>query len=60
MNIDAKDIIESVELTDGFVMFQNDKGYFLALRTKIAGVVAAHEIDKPAYDCIKRREAIKL
>jgi len=59
MKIDIKDVIDIVDLPDGFVMFQNDKGYFLALKSKTAGVVAAHEIDKPAFDCIKRREARK-
>lgn len=59
MNIDTKDVKEVTNLPDGFVMFENDQGFFIALQTKTAGIVAAQKIDKAAYDCIKRREGIK-
>ncbi len=57
MNPDTTDIIEEFNLTDGFLIYQNDTGFFLALKTKEQGTVACQKIDKTAYDCMKRREA---
>lgn len=56
---EVKDIIETVSLSDGFVLFQSDTGFYLAICTANAGITACQKIDKAAYDCISRREGIK-
>jgi hypothetical protein len=53
---DIKDIIETVALDSGFVLFQNDTGFYIGVCCANAGIAATHQIDKAAYDCIKRRE----
>jgi hypothetical protein len=55
----VKDIIETVSLSDGFVLFESDTGFYLAICTTNAGIAACHKIDKAAYDCMKRREGVK-
>lgn len=54
--IDIKDIIQSSELEGDFVIFKNDKGYFIGVRGK-NGVEDFLSIAKEVYKSLDRREA---
>lgn len=55
MKVDFKDITEIVDLENGFFLFQNDVGFFLAINCG-SGDITEYPIDKTTYDCVKRRE----
>jgi len=59
MEINVKDVIETVSLSNGFILFQNDTGYYLGIVCENTGIAAVHAIDKRTYECVKRREGKK-
>jgi len=52
-DIDTNDIIRSKQLGEGFLIFQNDDGYFVGFVDN-GNLQAAQQIDRSAYNAIER------
>ncbi len=52
-DVDTSDIIRSKQLGEGFLIFQNDDGYFVGFVDN-GELQAAHAIDRSAYNTIEK------
>jgi hypothetical protein len=55
MKVEMKDIIDSKELGDGFLIIHNEAGYFLGVREK-EGPRILQTIDRETFNSLERRE----
>ncbi len=52
-NVDTHDIIRSKQLGEGFMIFQNDDGFFVGMVDN-GELLAVCEIDRSAYNSIEK------
>lgn len=55
MIVDRKNITELINLSEGFILFETDVGYYLGYYSNNE-IVVYQKIDLTTYRCMERRE----